>query len=372
HLLVTIMDHCIGVEYMSFRATCKSCHLAAPLLQWSNKTALRKLHKYLVVSPWLMVVNKNRGIITFTDPIFGDKNFMKRPNVSIRDDRIRCSRFGWLLFYSDYSILVFFNPFTVDIRKLPPAQYYLDTLCFSTPPTSPDCMVVGFTEGGNGLCVFIHFVAREQSWVMIRFDFGGVTPDRFSFPTFSDRDLYVLGDKGEVYVFKSLFKSKGYSYEKVAGATDCEGECFLVKRDRQFLLVIVGKSREYVEVFKLNISTKEWEKIYCLGRHMIYICGTTCLCIEAEALEMRNKIFFPRLDSKNRNVVFYLLETRVYQRFHGSKNFEQVVGDGRENVFPHAWIEPTWTSDLFRIVYSFLSEPFASFSHLNFVTNINA
>ncbi|MFS7908670.1 hypothetical protein Hanom_Chr01g00085871 [Helianthus anomalus] len=54
---------------------------------------------------------------------------------------------------------------------------------------------------------------------------------------------------------------------------------------------------------------KEWEKIECLGSYMIYICGDICMCIEAKAPEMENKIFFPRLGSKNGNVVFYSLET---------------------------------------------------------------
>ncbi|KAI3714138.1 hypothetical protein L1987_72728 [Smallanthus sonchifolius] len=345
HLLVTIMDHCIGVEYMCFRATCKSCHLAAPLIQWSNKTALTRLHKYSVLSPWLMVVDKNKDIISFTDPMFGDKYFMKRSLVCISNERIRCSRFGWLLFCDNYSILVFFNPFTGDIRKLPPVRYYLDSLCFSAPPTSPGCMVVGFTEGGNSSCVCIHFVGREQSWVMIRLDFDGATPNLFSFPTFCGRDLYVLCDKGEVYVFKSLFKLQGYYYKKVVGARSCEGEYFLVKRDQQFLLVIVGKFGEYVEVFKLNDYTKEWEKIDCLGRYMIYICGTTCLCIEAKAPEMENKIFFPRFASKNGKIVFYSLQTRRYHRFKygSSKNIEEIAGFGMEHVFPHAWIQPAWS-----------------------------
>nr|GEZ82035.1 hypothetical protein [Tanacetum cinerariifolium] len=33
-VLEMIMKFCIGLEYLNFRATCKSCHLAAPVLQW--------------------------------------------------------------------------------------------------------------------------------------------------------------------------------------------------------------------------------------------------------------------------------------------------------------------------------------------------
>ncbi|KAJ0635598.1 hypothetical protein HanOQP8_Chr17g0652661 [Helianthus annuus] len=109
HLLEMIMDHCIGVEYMGFRATCKRCHLAAPLIQWKNNKTRLRLCKYSLVSPWLMVVDKNRGRITFTDPVSGAKYFMKRSHVSIRRDKIHCSRFGWLLLCNNYSILVTSN-----------------------------------------------------------------------------------------------------------------------------------------------------------------------------------------------------------------------------------------------------------------------
>ncbi|MFS7908687.1 hypothetical protein Hanom_Chr01g00086081 [Helianthus anomalus] len=341
HLLERVMDHCIGVEYMRFRATCKRCHVAAPLIQWSDKTSLRRLHSYSVVSPWLMVVDKNRKIIIFTDPMFGDKYFMKRSQVSIHDERIRCSRFGWLLYCTGYSTLTFLNPFTGDICKLPYCQWYLGSVCFSAPPTSPDCMVVGFTNGGDGY-ICIHFVAREQCWVRIRLDISGAPPGRFCFPTFCRKDLYVLCGKGEVHVFKNLFKLQGYYSKKVVGERSSEGEYFLVKRDKQLLLVIVGKLGEYVEVYKSNEDTQEWEEIECLGSYMIYICGDTCMCIEAKAPEMENKIFFPRLGSKNGNVVFYSLETHRYHTFH-DKHVEEIVGIGIKHLFPHAWIEPTWS-----------------------------
>ncbi|XP_076923084.1 uncharacterized protein LOC143585102 [Bidens hawaiensis] len=57
HILDIIMELCIGIEYMTFRATSKHCYLAAPLIQWSTKTTLKRLHMYSLVSPWLMVLD---------------------------------------------------------------------------------------------------------------------------------------------------------------------------------------------------------------------------------------------------------------------------------------------------------------------------
>ncbi|KAI3683817.1 hypothetical protein L1987_84332 [Smallanthus sonchifolius] len=147
-VLKTVMECCVGVEYLNFRTTSKQCRLVAPMIHWS------------------------------------------------------------------------------DIRELTDTPY-LDSYCFSAPPTSSDCMVVGIT-------------------------------------TFPEWHL---------------------------------------------LLVIVGEFGEPVEVFKLNDST-EWEKTESLGRHVIYIGDKTCLCIEAKTPVMANKIYFPRVHSENRKIVFYSLETR--------------------------------------------------------------
>ncbi|KAL6586477.1 hypothetical protein OROMI_001465 [Orobanche minor] len=337
HILEMIMELCVGLEYMHFRATCKRCHLAAPLMQWSNKEAAT------LISPWLMVVDKNKGIITFTDPLFGDKYFMRKSEVPILHGTICCSRFGWLLFRSVYLNLVFVNPFTSDIRKLPAPWRYLDSVCFSAPPSSPDCMVAGFTLKGEPY-VYIHLVAREQTWRRIRLNFDGAGPYTFCFPTLYGRDLYTIRKNGEVYVFKNIVQEQeqDYSWSQVVGAQSRFGQYYLVNCDQHLLLVMVGRFGETVEVFKLNDRKKEWEMIESIGRHMIYISPSTCLSIEAKTSEMENKIFFPRLHSKNGKVVFYSLETCRFHTFNG-KNIEENSNVGIEHVNPNVWIEPSWS-----------------------------
>nr|GEZ73704.1 hypothetical protein CTI12_AA475860 [Tanacetum cinerariifolium] len=66
-LLEMIMELCVGVEYMNFRATCKQCLLAAPLIKWSNEASLRRLQTHSPVSPWLMKQTW-RGLRFGTDP----------------------------------------------------------------------------------------------------------------------------------------------------------------------------------------------------------------------------------------------------------------------------------------------------------------
>ncbi|KAI3720031.1 hypothetical protein L6452_20938 [Arctium lappa] len=143
HLLEKIMEFCVGVEYLNFRATCKRCYLAAPVVRWSNK---KRLQTYSLNTPWLVLFEKDRGIITFTDPVFGDNYFIKASRELFHYKRILCSRYGWLLLFIDDYVMAFFNPFTSDIRKLPIMVPDFDSFCFSAPPTSPDYMVVGISS----------------------------------------------------------------------------------------------------------------------------------------------------------------------------------------------------------------------------------
>ncbi|GJX50922.1 hypothetical protein Tco_0277767 [Tanacetum coccineum] len=179
-VLKTIMEHCVGVEYLKFRATCKHLHLAAPMIQWSNKTTLKRWKTYSLVSPWLMVFDNHHGIITFTEPMFGDKYYIKTPEELID---------------------TLFQVWNVDI----------------------------------------HFVNKESSWRRYRTDFGNIIPQSFQFPTFYGQDIYTL-DEGRLSVYRKM-KEGLCSWENVvAKSPSCCGSSaryFLVKCDQLLLLISV-------------------------------------------------------------------------------------------------------------------------------------
>ncbi|XP_076890771.1 uncharacterized protein LOC143541985 [Bidens hawaiensis] len=283
------MEICVGVEYLNFLATCRRCRLAAPVIRWSNITSLRRLHSYSLPSPWLIMFDTLRGIITFTDPMSGDKYFMKTPQELIGDVRIRCSIYGWLLVYNLSHIphtVMLFNPFTNDIHMFP-QHGYITSICFSAPPTSPFCTVFGLIAKRT-LGAFVHFVNLGPEWVGTYTDFDEAVPRSVSFPIlFDNSHVYVLEAGGRLDVYR-LWEEGDRFWEVVAEApSGCpsEAQCFLVKCDddeHRLLLVRVDEYGESVEVFKLSQTTQEWERLYGLGRRMIYICGATCLCVEAE------------------------------------------------------------------------------------------
>ncbi|XP_071716735.1 uncharacterized protein [Rutidosis leptorrhynchoides] len=144
-VLQLIMEYCVGVEYLNFRATCKLCHIAAPSIQWRDESSLRRLHNYTLNTPWLMVAYEYREIVTFTDPLSGDNYFMKKnwPG-SFLDNGMFCSRFGWLLCKcNETEEPLLFNPMTRDRRNLPDF-ITIESLCFSATPDSSNCVVAGF------------------------------------------------------------------------------------------------------------------------------------------------------------------------------------------------------------------------------------
>nr|GEW18124.1 hypothetical protein CTI12_AA626130 [Tanacetum cinerariifolium] len=180
----------------------------------------------------------------------------------------------------------------------------------------------------------------------------GPDPHTICFPTFYGRDLYALCKEGELLFINNLDK-EDYSWKFVEAEAPKESctsstHYFLTNCDQHLLLVRVGEYGGHVEVFKCNESTQKWEKIDSVGKHVIFVCGTTCLCVEAKVPKMENKIFFPRLRTKNRKVVkvvFYSLDTCKYHTFNG-ENIEEHDGGffgTTYYLFRNAWIEPSWS-----------------------------
>ncbi|GKA93161.1 hypothetical protein Tco_0815147 [Tanacetum coccineum] len=303
HVLeMLITEFCAGVDYLKFRATCKRCHLAAPLISWNNGKASKIMLKYSLPSPWLIVFDKHKGIITLTDPMFGDNDILELPDLP--DTHI---------------------------------------ITFSAPPTSPDCMVVGIAVScSTGPHACIHIVGGEPSWRRISLDIWG---DKFfNSITFYGRDLYALREDGGFDVFKEMGRENQKWCRGVAKApaSCCTSlpQCFHLRCDRHIVRVIVGKFGESVEVFTWTVSHK-WLKVVDLRKHMIFTSGASSVCLDAKTPQMENKIYFP-----SSPIMYYSLETC---RFHTLNNEEikDSFGDFlgmKHHLSPHGWIEPRWSS----------------------------
>ncbi|KAL8209027.1 hypothetical protein R6Q57_008439 [Mikania cordata] len=95
HLLEMIMEFCGDIDYVNFRATFKQ--LRAPVTRWGNGSSMRRLQRYSLVSPWLMVLDNDHGIITFIDPMFGDPYSVRTPPELNGDDLKKTVINVWLV-----------------------------------------------------------------------------------------------------------------------------------------------------------------------------------------------------------------------------------------------------------------------------------
>ncbi|XP_071688347.1 F-box/kelch-repeat protein At1g57790-like [Rutidosis leptorrhynchoides] len=335
HVLELIMKFFVDIDYLNLRATCKQLG-ALPVIRWSNITEILRLRTYSLVSPWSMVLDTNRGIITITDPMLGNKYFIK-PSQELVGDllQIHCSAMGWLLMSNNTSDLMFFNPFTSDILKLPHlGTPHVDKFCFSAPPTSPGCMVFGLGSDRAR----IHFVGREQSWRTLQF--SRVHSKPFRFQTFFGRDIYALNHQKLI-----VFRRDDFLQQRVVSYVpyNCHKpstKYYLTKSNQHLLLVSVDVFEKSVEVHKWNQSTSKFEKLKSLGKDVIYVSETTCLCTEATTPKMENKVYFHQAYSENDTLLFYSLETG---RFHAldDDNMQGSYGDlfkHKRLLRPHTWI----------------------------------
>ncbi|XP_071697429.1 uncharacterized protein [Rutidosis leptorrhynchoides] len=355
-VLEMLLEHCVGVEYLNLRATCKLCCLALPPIRWSNETSRTRLHNCSLTLPWLMVANKHRGgTISFTDPLSGDNYFVKKNSqvLSIVNDRMYCSRYGWLLFESrEYKCPVLFNPFTSDVRKLPNFGEIL-CLCLSASPTTNsssnnnNCIVAGFAyDEGQDYLIYSVGVGGDQ-WRFV--PLGNDDWHIYALLTFIGRDLYALGEGRQVIVFKNLGGEERIRKTVLANAPplmmvsssssrETRNYFLMSCDDEHLLLVIVGDECREIEVFKRNDDEDKWEKIDGIGKHTIFIGGTTSICVDAKMSEMENKIYFPQL-------VWYSLETHTYHASSDGKimkrYFQGFVG-AKSHLNCHAWIQPSW------------------------------
>ncbi|XP_038685563.1 F-box/kelch-repeat protein At1g57790-like [Tripterygium wilfordii] len=261
------------VDYMNFRAICRSCESAAPLIQWREAPISLKSAPLL---PWLMSPDNHSGIHSFVDPKLGGKYLVKVPE-SLVDANILYSRKGWLLMHSiSRNALSFYNPFTKDIIKLPyllRAFVLSSSMGFTYAPTSKSYVVVA-----------IHITLHEAEVRVFWYGWRGWSNYRFTndiskfvsnhnSPVFHEGGFYVLGKDGNLGVFKVLWPER-YTWKVLAvPQKPCISFCqsFLLECGGRLLSVFMGPVGEWIKVFALNGITMRWDKVSRLEHNTLYL-----------------------------------------------------------------------------------------------------
>ncbi|KAL3641235.1 hypothetical protein CASFOL_016203 [Castilleja foliolosa] len=243
---------------------------------------------------------------------------------------ILCSNFGWLLMSRVNNTLFFFDPFNNRKIELPcELGYGYTSFCFSHPPTSPDCVVVGFATIFEGdevsmkICVLTHGsdVWEERKYKHPKINFIVAR----GAPIFHHGLIYLLSINGNVATFdlkKHGCKSawavnnkclKDYAYNKEIK------EHFLFKirgeEDTLFSVMLVNDERN-VKLYRLSEEPKmKWKLEKDIGDKVLHLSHYSSSGDTAHPKCMANRIYFPRFHADS--IVYYSFATGMYHSHDG-------------------------------------------------------
>ncbi|KAL5698040.1 hypothetical protein ACHQM5_029128 [Ranunculus cassubicifolius] len=277
--------------------------------------------------PWfLSFPKKNTGLCNLRHPIYSDTYIMEVPELE--GAIVRHVKYGWWLMSQGDSIL-FFNPSTREIIKLPARVYTYDfvTIAFSAPPTCSDFIVFGHSCSADDAVNVAFYRKREDYWDSFWIDTPSFTflPSECS-PVFCDGVFYCLGKDGKLALFYPDEENKNDMWKLQPKAVVTEAlspsalmlnqtssRSFIMEHENEIFSVFTGVWGKKVSVFKLDKSQMKWDKLESLGDKVFFLSHAATIVAPAGLKGIENRIYFPRFDGKDN--LFYSLSTGKYHCF---------------------------------------------------------
>ncbi|WCJ33977.1 hypothetical protein M5689_015304 [Euphorbia peplus] len=259
---------------------------------------------------------------------------------------IQFSKFGWLLLCSIYSnpnvnsnlshTYFFFNPYTRHKIHLPPSDYF-HSMCFSSPPISPDCFVIGMrhnkfgiTKRGEKIWVFYESLKTEICIPCCHLVLCG----ECCYVVGNDNG-YTVEDDNKIRVIDLKKKSMKFLGKST---TLNDNVSFLVENGAQLLAVMVANEEQNVSIKRMIPSRKEWLPVGTLKNKMLFVSSTSSMLKPAPVEASSNKVYFPKILNE-KQFVPYCLATKRYMSFLG----DYAKGSPwSENEYVTEWHESTW------------------------------
>ncbi|MBA0755531.1 hypothetical protein Gogos_021029 [Gossypium gossypioides] len=313
NVLTIVLTHLFGKDYANLLAVCRSWRSAPPPLRSvPNPSA----------SPYssLFHFSGNNSKCKFYDPFYNGTYVAQIPDELI-DARIFFSNYGWLLMCQDTQ-LFFFHPFTnqrIDLPRLI-QRHTLEKygrMCFSTPPTSPNCMVFGILDDSPTISDVKSFIEEKVD--------GQTSVTR--------QIIWKIGHLRSQQKGSRCWKI----IDKLKLPCDSIQENFLVECSGELISICMGHIGEYVRVFRLNYHYEiRWEEVHNLGDEMIFASRTGSMCMRTHS--MGNTIYFPNFDNGG-NGLFYSLASRKFHSLGVALPRKDLYNNKR--MLHCAWITPT-------------------------------
>lgn len=232
-------------------------------------------------------------------------------------------------------------------------------MCFSSPPTSGDCVVIGVTFAG----MQVGFIRRgELDWTICQFKRDSCSELSGCTPVLYKGKFYCLYKLGRLAVFdlnEYLGAPNKYSCSWTVFSTglpehicDSYERSYLVEDNGELFTVFEMHDCEpSVYIFSLNLSPSgsrsrmnwshmKWHEVRNLRNKMLYV-SPGGLFSELAAVEgMRNTIYLPKVQDNSN--VFYSLKTKNYHSFFSDYS-TRISSNGRE-LNNSSWIIPMLTT----------------------------
>ncbi|KAL5718547.1 hypothetical protein ACHQM5_011436 [Ranunculus cassubicifolius] len=317
-LLQLILQSLYLGDCIRFRLTCKA---------WLSMTPpIRSLHlqdqSESQPLPWLISFRNNRnGLCHFYHPIYNDVYTLHLPRLA--GATVRYAKFGWLLMSEEgiEDILFFFNPMTTETIKLPdPDLKPFLNIAFSSPPTSPDCVVFGHLLSMDGNVGMVAYRKEKDDWssyiLTVSYTFVAANSNPVSY----NGVFYSLSRDGKLGIFNPKESEqedmwKVYTNLSVLTLGPINTRSFIVECDGELLSVFVGHMGSPVHVYKLDRSNRsmQWIEVKSLGDKVMFLSHGSSVLVATDLKGTEDRIYFPRL-KENANV-FYSLKSGNYHSF---------------------------------------------------------
>ncbi|KAG8366538.1 hypothetical protein BUALT_Bualt17G0090300 [Buddleja alternifolia] len=341
-LLSVILSQIFLPDRCNFKLVCKSWNLTSPIPQ----SLPPPVESPYFNSPCLMFSNWSNNSWKLFHSLYNQ--FYNLDFQELKDAKIHFSKYGWLLMSRDELTLFFFNPFTNEKVELPSITCSFSSVCFTTPPTSPDCTVAGIFSSSTIRDIdFGLLKVGDKKWKSQGFE----NTDGYFWistcpPLYYNGVYYCLDSHSRnIYVFDPTEEDnwRWVPYRKTSRDEEEEKdkdelhEHYMVEVEGDIWGVFVTKKERRVSVKKLDSSHMRWIELETLGNKCLYVSPNGSFAETCTVNGIANKIYFNKFHGKSG--VLFSLKSGMYYSVEG--DFASEGAYGLVEVDYGAWIKPT-------------------------------
>lgn len=286
--------------------------------------------------PWLMSLSGDNGLCRFHHPIYSDTHVISIPELA--GAIVRRARYGWLLMSRGKYSVFFFNLCTKEIINLPlldesERSSYL-SMCFSSPPTSSDCVVFALARSLRHL-LLLTYRKGEESWTQVFCENKEpcLFVNSYCNAVHHDGLFYCLGKDGQLGAFDRNTETEPQwrlhqttlipaFHSPMLQLLTSSRRSFMVEYNDEIISVFVGPVGQRIWVYKLDKSNTNWKwvELKSLDNKVIFLSNGTSVMVPAGLKGLENRIYLPR--SLGEGNVYYSMTTGRYHSFGTKGSFE--------------------------------------------------